>query len=148
MLVNLHLSAYTADGTISDEQVEMIADAMKAEYEKGNYVVCAGDFNKNLLSAEEDPFNATSSGLSWAKYFPVEKLNGTGISLVAPLDPEHPVPSCRNADGPYTPDQLVITIDGFLVSGNVTIVSAAVEDTAFAYSDHNPVSLTFILQEQ
>lgn len=36
-------------------------------------------------------------------------------------------------------------MDGFLVSGNVTVEEATVIDTGFAHSDHNPVSLTFTL---
>ena len=71
--------------------------------------------------------------------------DGTGISLAAPLDEKNPVPSCRNADAPYHEGQYVLTVDGFLVSGNVTVEEAAVLDTGFAHSDHNPVSLTFTL---
>ena len=40
---------------------------------------------------------------------------------------------------------LTLTVDGFLVSGNVTVEKATVIDTGFAHSDHNPVSLTFTL---
>ena len=72
-------------------------------------------------------------------------LLGTGITLAAPLDENAPVPSCRNADAPYHEGQYVLTVDGFLVSGNVTVEEAAVLDTGFAHSDHNPVSLTFTL---
>lgn len=56
------------------------------------------------------------------------------------------VPSCRNADGPYTPEQFVITIDVFIVSDNVKVISSRVEDTGFAYSDHNSVTLVFELE--
>ncbi len=146
IIVNLHLSAYTADGKISDEQAEMIIADMRAEYEKGNYVVCAGDFNKNLFSADTDPFKASDSEYAWAKCFPFEKLQGTGLSIVAPTGDGKDVPSCRNADGPYTPEQFVITIDGFIVSNNVKVISSRVEDTGFAYSDHNPVTLVFELE--
>ena len=72
-------------------------------------------------------------------------LDGTGITLAAPLDEADPVPSCRNADAPYHEGQYVLTVDGFLVSGNVTVEEATVIDTGFAHSDHNPVSLTFTL---
>ena len=72
-------------------------------------------------------------------------LDGTGITLAAPLDENAPVPSCRNADAPYHEGQYVLTVDGFLVSGNVTVEEATVIDTGFAHSDHNPVSLTFTL---
>ena len=58
------------------------------------------------------------------------------------------MPSCRNADGPYHEGQYVLTIDGFLVSPNVTVGEAKVIDTGFRYSDHNPVSMRFSLQGQ
>ncbi len=56
------------------------------------------------------------------------------------------MPSCRNADAPYHEGQYVVTVDGFLVSDNVIVNSATVIDTGFAYSDHNPVTMTFTLQ--
>ena len=145
VLINLHLSAYTADGSISDDQVDMIVKEMRAEYKKGNYVICGGDFNKNLLAPDADPFKASESEYTWAKTFPAEKLSGTGLVLTAPLDNPYPVPSCRNADGPFTPEQFVITIDGFIVSENVEVVSCAAVDTGFEFSDHNPVLLRFVL---
>ncbi len=50
VLYNLHLSAYTSDGTIATEQLEMLCADMLAEYENGNYCVAGGDFNKDLLA--------------------------------------------------------------------------------------------------
>lgn len=49
ILINLHLSAYTTDPTIADQQLAMLYDDMVKEYEAGNYVICGGDFNKDLL---------------------------------------------------------------------------------------------------
>ena len=83
---------------------------------------------------------------TWAQPLPEGIFEGTGLQLVAPLDENNPVPTCRNADGPYNPDQFVLTIDGFIVSENVEVVESAVVDTGFAYSDHNPVTMTFKLK--
>ena len=49
VLYNLHLSAYTSDGKIAEEQLKMLIEDMSAEYGKGNYVIGGGDFNKDLL---------------------------------------------------------------------------------------------------
>ena len=38
VLYDLHLSAYSSDGTIADEQPELLLADMQAEYEAGNYV--------------------------------------------------------------------------------------------------------------
>ena len=40
----------------------------------------------------------------------------------------------------------MLTIDGFLVSENVEVLRSSVIDTGFAWSDHNPVEMTFLLQ--
>ena len=118
---------------------------MQAEYEKGNYCVAGGDFNKDLLGDSARWFGEADQDYTWAQPLPEGILDGTGITLAAPLDENAPVPSCRNADAPYHEGQYVLTVDGFLVSGNVTVEEATVIDTGFAHSDHNPVSLTFTL---
>ena len=145
VLYTLHLSAYSADGSISVEQLKLLLSDMQAEYEKGNYCVAGGDFNKDLLGDSARWFGEADQDYTWAQPLPEGILDGTGITLAAPLDENAPVPSCRNADAPYHEGQYVLTVDGFLVSGNVTVEEATVIDTGFAHSDHNPVSLTFTL---
>ena len=145
VLYNFHLSAYTSDGTIATEQLKLILDDIDAEYAKGNYCIAGGDFNKDILGDSSVYFGKSEIEYTWAQPIPEGTFDGRSARLVAPLDADNPVPSCRNADGPYKEGQYVLTIDGFLVSPNVTAVSAAVLDTGFAYSDHNPVDMTFIL---
>ncbi len=54
--------------------------------------------------------------------------------------------TCRGADIPYKEGVNYSTvIDGFIVSDNVSVISEATVDTAYAYSDHNPVKITFKL---
>ena len=148
MLYNFHLSAYTADGKIATEQLKIILDDIDAEYAKGNYCVAGGDFNKDILGDSSVYFGKSEIEYTWAQPLPEGIFDGRSASLVAPLDPDSPVPSCRNADGPYHKGQYVLTIDGFLVTPNVTVVSSEVIDTGFAWSDHNPVSMTFVLGEK
>ena len=146
VLYNLHLSAYTSDGAIATEQLELLCADMLAEYEAGNYCVAGGDFNKDLLGDSAAYFGEADQEYTWAQPIPEDTFNGYNISLVAPLDPQNPVPSCRNADGPYHQGQYVLTVDGFLVSDNVTVTSSDVVDLGFAYSDHNPVEMRFVLE--
>ena len=145
VLYNVHLSAYTSDGTIAVEQLELLRADMQAEYEKGNWCIAGGDFNKDLLGQSEEIFGGSVEGYTWAQPLPEGIWDGTNLSLVAPLDETNPVPSCRNADAPYHEGQYVLTVDGFVVSDNVTVEQAVVEDTGFAWSDHNPVSMRFVL---
>ena len=145
VLYNLHLSAYTSDGTIAEEQLKMLFADMLSEYEKGNYAVAGGDFNKDLLGNSEEIFGISGPEYTWAQPIPPE-LIPEGLSIIAPFDGADPVPSCRNADRPYGPDNYVVTVDGFIVSANIEVLNAKVCDTGFRWSDHNPVYMDFILK--
>ena len=145
VLYDLHLSAYTSDGTIAEEQLKMLFADMLAEYEKGNYTVAGGDFNKDILGNSEEVFGISGPEYTWAQPIPPE-LVPEGLTVIAPFDEENPVPSCRNADRPYGPDNYVVTVDGFLVSANVEVLEAKVCDTGFRWSDHNPVYMDLVLK--
>lgn len=146
VLINFHLSAYTTDPTIANQQLEVLYEDMRAEYAKGNYIICGGDFNKDLLGDSSVYFGVSKENQNWAKSFPFESVP-EGFSLVAPVDEINPVPSCRNADSPWDPEtNFQVTLDGFLVSDNVKVISSNVVDTQFKYSDHNPVQLDFRLE--
>ena len=148
VLYNFHLSAYTSDGTIATEQLKLLLADMQREYDKGNYCIAGGDFNKDLLGDSTKIFGVEGAEYSWAQPIPPETFDGVNTSLIAPFNEAKPVPSCRNADSAYHKGQYVITVDGFLVSDNVTVLDADVIDTGFACSDHNPVQMHFILGEK
>ena len=145
ILINVHLSAYGADGNLQQQQTEKLFGDMRDEYKKGNYVICAGDFNHDFLKNSVEIFNKeVPDEYSWAKPFPDERI------------PEHfrklddypnaaAVPSCRNCDRPYDESCFTLTVDGFIVSDNINVTYANVIDTQFAYSDHNPVEIKFKL---
>lgn len=145
VLYALHLSAYTSDGTIANEQLKMLFADMCREYAAGNWCVAGGDFNKDLLGDGGATFGVTGPEYTWAQAIPAE-LIPEGLSVIAPFDPETPVPSCRNADRPYGEDDYCVTVDGFIVSANVEVTDAKVADTGFRWSDHNPVYMDFILR--
>ena len=141
VLYTVHLSAYTSDGTIATEQLKLLIDDMRAEYEKGNYAVCGGDFNKDLLGDSSKYFGVSGEEYTWAQPIPSELLADSGLTVVAPSN----APSCRNADAPYHEGQFVLTVDGFIVSDNVSVGEYRTVDTDFAYSDHDPVVMTITL---
>lgn len=148
ILYNLHLSAYTSDGKIAYEQLDILLKDVQAEYEKGNYCIAGGDFNKDLLGDSSKYFGKGDKEYTWAQPIPEDTFKGFNVKLVAPIDESAPTASCRNADGPYHEGQYTLTIDGFLVTENVTVESANVIDTGFAYSDHNPVEMRFVLNDR
>ena len=142
VIYNVHLSAYTSDGTIADEQLKMLLEDMMTEYSKGRYVIAAGDFNKDLLGDSSKYFERREGEFTWAK--PINKeLIPTEISIYAPTN----APSCRNADSAYKGDgsDFVLTVDGMLASANVKVVSSETIDTGFMCSDHNPVKYEIML---
>ena len=140
-LYNTHLSAYTSDGTIATEQLKMLVADMESEYDKGNYVICGGDFNKDLLGNSSEVFGVEMGEVTWAQPIP-DGVIPSRLSLVACSN----APSCRNADRPFDETDFVLTIDGFLVSGNVEVLKAEVVDLKFKCSDHNPGAMSFRLK--
>ncbi len=142
VLVNVHLSAYTSDGKIAEEQLKILLDELTSEYEKGNYIVCGGDFNKDLLGDSSKYFGIPGDDYTWAQPIPPEMFDGRPLTLSASSN----APTSRIADAPYNPEQFVITLDGFITSDNVKVLSEQTIDTQFAYSDHNPVEMQFILE--
>ena len=135
-LYNLHLSAYTSDGTIATEQLKLLLADMSAEYQKGNYVIAGGDFNKDLLGLGDGGEN------TWAQPFPTELLPN-GLSLHSGDGSAH---SCRNCDTGYEKGTTYeVTVDGFIVSDNITVGACQTINEDFNHSDHNPVKLIFSL---
>jgi endonuclease/exonuclease/phosphatase family metal-dependent hydrolase len=148
VVYNVHLSAYTSDGKIAEEQLRMMVADMQAEYEKGNFCIAGGDLNKDLSGDAVKYFGTSAGDYTWAQPIPESIFMGSNVKLVFPYDETKKTPSCRNADGPWTHDpltQYVLTVDGFLVTDNVEILKADVIDTDFMFSDHNPVEIRFIL---
>ncbi len=143
VLYNVHLSAYTSDGSIADEQMKMLGIDMKAQFDKGNYVIAAGDFNKDLLGDSSKYFERSEGEFNWAAPFdtallPQKFTIHTGSNA----------PTCRNADSPFKGDgtDFVLSVDGVITSENVELVSCQTVDVGFEYSDHNPVKAEFVLK--
>ncbi|MBQ6542496.1 MAG: endonuclease/exonuclease/phosphatase family protein [Lachnospiraceae bacterium] len=148
VVYNVHLSAYTSDGKIAEEQLRMMVADMQAEYEKGNFCIAGGDLNKDLSGNAVKYFGTSAGDYTWAQPIPESIFMGSNVKLVFPYDETKKTPSCRNADGPWTHDpltQYVLTVDGFLVTDNVEVLKADVIDTDFMFSDHNPVEIRFML---
>ncbi|MBP5155832.1 MAG: endonuclease/exonuclease/phosphatase family protein [Clostridia bacterium] len=147
VLYNFHLSAYTSDGKIATEQLKLLLTDMQEEYKNGCYCIAGGDFNKDILGDSSIWFGISDIKYTWAQPIPEGTFDGFDLQLVAPLDKNDPVPTCRNADSAYHPGQYVLTIDGFIVSDNVKVSESRVVNTLFAYSDHNPVEMVFSLDK-
>ena len=147
VLFNVHLSAYGGSDEIRAAQMNMLFADLHAEYEKGNYCVCGGDFNHDFTGTSTQDLNGIGgTEYGWAQPFPAELLSSyPGISRAMDYDGEL-VPTCRNCDVPYQKGNFTLIVDGFLVSDNVEVSLVKNIETDFVYSDHNPVLLTFSLK--
>ena len=146
-LFNVHLSPRISDEAIPARQLEALLEQMKTEYDSGNCVVAGGDFNMDLLGDSAAVFGVDGGDCPWAQ--PVDTgLFPEGITLVDSLDAAQPVPTHRSGGAGYIPgESFVATVDGFIVSDNVEVLSCYVANELFECSDHNPVVLKFRLKE-
>lgn len=145
VVINIHMSAYGSSPAIREGQIGMLTADMRREYEAGNYVIVGGDFNHNLRD-EIDP-----DAPGWAQRFPREDIpSGFALGFDAcegEVDITHN--TGRASETPYDPaTTYTVTLDGFFVSDNITVVSYRTVDTGFVFSDHDPVVMSFILEDQ
>lgn len=141
-LIHSHMSAYDEGGTVRSRQLELLCGVMEEEYEKGNYVIVGGDFNHALYGTEH-AFPSQQQFPGWVQTLSDGDLPEHFAFVQA--DNGFAVATCRGADIPYTPGVNYTTVvDGFIVSDNVAARAENI-DADFAFSDHNPVALTFRL---
>ncbi len=152
VMINLHMSAYDKGGTIRAKQLEMLNGVLSAEYAAGNYVVAGGDFNHCLIAdgfaSDEEALNHYESEQKVPDWVKGSVLHGDeladGFKIMASAAG---AATCRGADIPYEKGVNYETvIDGFIVSDNIEVTEEGTLDAAYAYSDHNPVKMTFRLK--
>ncbi len=139
VMINVHNSAFDDENKLKPIELNTIKSFMLEEYKKGNFVVAGGDWNQN-------PPNYSSSAINkqWnpvAIPYPIsETLFPREWKWV--YDPI--LPSERFNDKPYVKGvNKTTTIDFFLVSPNVNVVSVETINLDFKYSDHQPILMTF-----
>ncbi len=138
VLINLHLSPF--DATRSKAELEHLERFMQKELEKGNYVIAGGDFNRTFPGAET--LYPSIEGI------PDAPLLDETLFEQYTLAYDITTPTKRSTNEPYTNQEGTIQyylIDGFIVTENVEVNKVETLDEGFAYSDHNPVVMTFTL---
>lgn len=142
VLVNAHLSAYASDQAVTWGQLDKMLGVLSEERQKGNYVICGGDFNCDLTGESMRKFGFEMSDVSWTQPFPADRLpEGFGIYA------DDNTPSCRNTNEPYRAGHtMVITVDGFIVSDNVDVQRVENMRSGFAHTDHEPVLMRFFMR--
>lgn len=158
VLINSHMSAYDEGGLIRNQQIQELYSFMKSESDKGNYVIAGGDFNHDLLTGNP-MYSYTRENFAYKDM--IEQLMPTWLSYMFDEDGKSPFdegftivaddkePSCRDCDITWQRGTTYVsTVDGFIVSDNVKVNSVSttkVGENGFAYSDHQPSTLTFEL---
>ena len=146
IVINTHLSAYGTDAEQGNQQLEMLFADMKAEYDKGNYVICGGDFNHDFTGSSREYFNSgTDKEYSWCHPFPAEVIP-EGFSRCMDYT-ESMTATSRYTNEPYNENSFVVILDGFIISDNVDCTYVQNIDTGYQYTDHNPVLMKFMLKE-
>jgi len=144
VLVNLHLEAYD-DGEGKIAQTKQLAEFLETEAAKGNYVIAAGDFNQ-IFSTEDGTIYPQQEGKWVAGVIDVTEIDGDWQFLM-----DESLPTCRSLDQVYAGADKdtfqYYLIDGFIVSGNITVEAYSTLDRDFVASDHNPITLNFTLED-
>lgn len=137
VLVNTHNSAFD-DGKQRADEMEMLRSFAVEEYERGSYVIVGGDWNQTPPGYEN-----RASTVQYTPYAIGSDLFPQGWQWVYDKTAE----TMRFANRPYVEGQsLTSVVDFFLVSPNVSVVTAAVHRLGFEHADHNPVTATFVLK--
>ncbi|MGN0365391.1 MAG: endonuclease/exonuclease/phosphatase family protein [Suilimivivens sp.] len=142
-IYNVHTSAYGGSDEIRTAQLATLYEEMEADYREGNYVICGGDFNHDLREGEE------ANAPKWAYKFPRETLpEGFQMGIDCAKDEEDVAHNtCRSAETAYDEEEsYTVTLDGFIVSDNVKVNYYQHMDWKYAFSDHEPVLMQFILE--
>ena len=143
IVYNLHLDAY-GSGDKKTEQLDVLMEQMKAEYEKGNYVVAGGDFNQTFPGVDTEKFPIIDDSHYVPATLPEDYLPDNW-RIAGDLN--RPTSRLLNEvySGNYENTQLYI-IDGYILSPNVELVKVETIENNFSYSDHHPVSLKIKLK--
>ncbi len=162
VLMNIHMSAYDEGGVIRAKQMEELNSFMLSEYNKGNYIVAGGDFNHDLLTNNPD-YNYSVANMPFKDDF--TQLTPPWLSFLFDNNGKSPIndkfsviaadnsPTCRDADIKWIPGTTYVSvIDGFIISDNVEVTheenlqTRTSNKAGFAYSDHEPSTMKFILK--
>jgi len=142
-LINTHNSAFD-DGSLREQQLDLLRQTAIEEYARGNYVIIGGDWNQNPPGFDASLIqNGDLSGKNDLPNVP-DDFMPPGWKWASDVK----VPTNRDVSQPYQKGITSTTIlDYFLVSPNIQTLNVESIDLGFKYSDHNPVVMEVLLGE-
>lgn len=142
LLINTHNAAFE-DSTIKIQHMNYFKKFLTKEYEKGNYIIVAGDWNQNPPNFNKNSFSKSLPEKNFKLISIEQKYLPIGWQWVY----DKSVPTNRYLDKPYNKNTTAkVLIDYFLISPNVETISINSLDLNFENSDHNPVLATMKLK--
>lgn len=145
-IINLHLSAYDADGVLRKQEMEFLQNLALKLYNEGHWVIAGGDWNSLFPGVEKNrfiPYTTSAEFLEWIEYLPADFI---GKEWKWGFDSS--TPTVRLLEKPYVKGENYTTIiDGFICSPNVEIIGVKTGDLNFEVSDHHPVIAEFKLMK-
>lgn len=139
IVLNVELDDYD-DGSVREKQLKILKDEMEKEYNNGNYVIVAGDFNMTFPGI--DNTNNTKGEYIVTSFADDFLPDGWSYGV------DKSINTFRLRDAAYNKETSFMSIvDGFIVSPNVTIKSTKTIDTEFKYTNHNPVKIEVVLKK-
>lgn len=143
VVINLHLSAFDKGGNIRQQQLKYLEKHLENEYKKGTYILVGGDWNHNLPGSDPHLFTHDEDWPFWLKNLP-DDFHIEGFKWA--VDPFEP--TVRTLEKSYVRNSnFLAVIDGFLVSDNIEVINVFTTNKQFKNSDHNPVTIEFILKK-
>lgn len=145
-IINLHLSAYDADGVLRKQEMEFLQNLALKLYNEGHWVIAGGDWNSLFPGVEKNrfiPYTTSAEFLEWIEYLPADFI---GKEWKWGFDSS--TPTVRLLEKPYVKGENYTTIiDGFICSPNVEIIGVKTGDLNFEVSDHHPIIAEFTLMK-
>ena len=140
LVVNTHNEAYDT-GKIRDEQMAYLKKFLLSEYEQGNYIIVAGDWNQCPPDLQPRFSKDVFDTIDYKGIEPGYLPSGWTWAF------DNTMPSNRRVDIAYIKGTTRTTvIDFFLLSPNLRSTDCKTIDMGFTCSDHQPVQIKIHLQ--
>jgi len=135
IVLNTHNSAFDDAAELREIEGYIIKSIILDEYEKGNYVIIGGDWNRNPPGFDMKKMSDNDAKRTLGPPFNIDFLP-PGWKWV--FDPT--LPTNRDVNEPYSKGKTKTTIiDYFVVSPNLDVIENKTIPTKFEFSDHQPV---------
>lgn len=142
-IYNVHLSAYAGNRQVREGQLAMLYEDMAKDYQRGDYVICGGNFGQDLKGS------ATDAVHEWAEPFDRDSLpEGFSLACDRTGDLETILQdTARSVAAPYIEGEIdTVTLDGFIVSDNIAVNYYHHMDWDYEFSNHEPAIMQLKLE--